>query len=292
MLHGAARGSRCEGHADPRAEPELQPTRGTVRPNHPRGVPRTVRHLRRAASATPCGRVRGALPRGAVPPGARLPARSRRRRSRATTTPPTASSRQRSRLGGVLNFYHRMAAWSATTSIRTVREKRLREELAKLHLEVNEEKSRVFEFKVGTPLEFLGYTPGLRPQRGRPGRQIVLCRPQKKKRTEFLREVAEKLHRSLHRPVKDVVQKVVNPMVRGWVSYFRWGNASQDLQFVARHVNLKVRLFATRQRPKRRGGRAWTTWSAAEIYATWGLFHDYRVLAAASPGRNADRPSH
>jgi hypothetical protein len=41
-----------------------------------------------------------------------------------------------------------------------------------------------------------------------------------------------------------------------------------------RHVN---RRFASRQRPKRRGGRSWTTWSTKEIYETWGLFRDYGV---------------
>ncbi len=36
--------------------------------------------------------------------------------------------------------------------------------------------------------------------------------------------------------------------------------------------------LVSRQRPKRRGGRAWTRWSAKEIYGTGGLFHDDRVL--------------
>jgi hypothetical protein len=45
-------------------------------------------------------------------------------------------------------------------------------------------------------------------------------------------------------------------------------NASRDLAFVAWQVELKVRRFASRhrQRPKRRGGRTWTTWSAEDIY--------------------------
>lgn len=50
-----------------------------------------------------------------------------------------------------------------------------------------------------------------------------------------------------------------------------------------RHVN---RRFASRQRPKRRGGRAWTTWSAKDIYQTWGLFHDYGVTWCSESKRN------
>jgi hypothetical protein len=66
------------------------------------------------------------------------------------------------------------------------------------------------------------------------------------------------------------------------VNFFRWGNPGRDFSFVAWDVDRKVRRFATRQRPKRRGGRSWTTWSTEEIYGTWGLFHDYEVPGAAS----------
>ena len=78
-------------------------------------------------------------------------------------------------------------------------------------------------------------------------------------------------------PVQEVVREVVNPRVRGWVNYFRWGHSSQDLKFVRWQVDLQVRRFASRQRPKRRGGCRWNTWSPQEIYQDWKLFQDYRV---------------
>ena len=107
---------------------------------------------------------------------------------------------------------------------------------------------------------------------------MVLCRPQKKKRTRFLRELSHTLRRRLHVPVEEVVQRVVNPRVRGWVNYFRWGNSGWDLRFVKQQVDRKVRRFASRQRPKRKkGGRGWTTWSEQEIYGDWKLYSDYRV---------------
>jgi RNA-directed DNA polymerase len=157
-------------------------------------------------------------------------------------------------------------------------ERRLREELGKLDLTVNEEKSHVVNFGAGEPFDFLGYTFRWVDHSAAPGKKMVLARPQKKKRTQFLRALTETMRKCLHRPVVEVVRRVVNPRVRGWVKYFRWGNASRDLKFVAWQVDTKVRQFASRQRPKRRGGRAWTTWSMKEIYGAWGLFHDYRVL--------------
>jgi RNA-directed DNA polymerase len=155
-------------------------------------------------------------------------------------------------------------------------QQRIREEIAKLDLTVNEEKSRIVNFGAGEPFDFLGFTFRWVDQRKGPGK-MVLRRPQKKKRTRFLRELKATLRKYLHVPVARVVQYIVNPRVRGWVNYFRWGNSGRDLGFVRRDVERKVRRFASRQRPKRRGGRGWTTWSAKELYDQWKLFNDYRV---------------
>ena len=157
-------------------------------------------------------------------------------------------------------------------------EQRLREELGKLDLTVNEEKSRTVNFGAGEPFDFLGYTFRWVDQRKDPSKKMALARPQKEKRDGFLKRLGEVMRRCLGMPVAKVVQEVVNPRVRGWVNYFHWGNAGRDLSYVAWQVNLKVRRFASRQRPKKqRGKRSWTTWSAKDIYETWGLFHDYGV---------------
>jgi len=162
-------------------------------------------------------------------------------------------------------------------------EQQLREELGKLDLTVNEEKSRTVKFGTGDPFDYLGYTFRWVDQRKAPGKKMVLARPQKKKRTEFLEHLGEVMRRHLYVPVAKLVKEVVNPRVRGWVNYFDWGNAGRDLSYVAWQVDMKVRRFASRQRPKRRGGRTWTTWSTKEIYESWGLLHDYGVAWCSEP---------
>jgi RNA-directed DNA polymerase len=166
-------------------------------------------------------------------------------------------------------------------------EQRLREEIGKLDLTVNEEKSHVVNFGDGEPFDFLGYTFRWVDHGNTPGKKMVLARPQKKKRTEFLRALGATMRKHLHRPVVEVVRRIINPRVRGWVNYFRWSNAGRDLQYVAWQVERKVRRFASRQLPKRRGGRGWATWSDQEIYGAWGLFHAYQVLrrSKSSPQR-------
>lgn len=165
-------------------------------------------------------------------------------------------------------------------------EQQLRKALVDLDLTVNEDKSKTVDFGAGEPFDFLGYTFRWVDQRNDSGKKMVLAHPQKNKRTGFLARLSEVMRRCLHIPVAKMVKEVVNPRVQGWVNYFRWGNAGRDLNFVGWQVDMKVRRFASRQRPKRRGGRAWTTWSAEEIYESWSLFHDYGVAWCSESKRN------
>ena len=92
----------------------------------------------------------------------------------------------------VLTSHHpRAAHWGPKV------EKRLREEIGKLGLTVNEEKTRIVNVAAGKPFDFLGYTFRWVDQWGRPGKKMVLCRPQRKKRTRLLRNLGEKLRGSL-----------------------------------------------------------------------------------------------
>jgi RNA-directed DNA polymerase len=175
----------------------------------------------------------------------------------------------------------RAAHWAAVV------ERRLREELGKLDLTVNEEKTRTIDFGAGEPFDFLGYTFRWVDQDGKPGKKMVLSRPRKKKRTQLLEKVGQTLRRALHLTVDKVIRERVNPILRGWVNYFRWGNPGEDFSFIRWQVDMKVRRFASRQQPKRRGGRCWTTWSTEEIYGKWGLFSDYRVAWCSGSGRAA-----
>lgn len=158
-------------------------------------------------------------------------------------------------------------------------EKRLREELEKLGLTINEEKTHIVNFSNGEPFDFLGYTFRWVYGRKDPKKMIVLATPQKKKHTRFLRSLKAVMRRCLHVPVAQVIRDVVNPRVRGWVNYFRWGNSGAALYYVKWRVDALVRRFASRQRPKRRGGRTWTSWRSDELYGEWKLFHHYAVLA-------------
>jgi RNA-directed DNA polymerase len=73
---------------------------------------------------------------------------------------------------------------------------------------------------------------------------------------------------------------VINPILRGWVNYFRVGNAARCFSFVKAWVERKVRRHLMRARGYR--GFGWKRWSTAWLYTTIGLFNDYRVSWAAA----------
>jgi RNA-directed DNA polymerase len=106
--------------------------------------------------------------------------------------------------------------------------------------------------------------------------------PRPKKVTQVLRAVRDVLRTGRHLPVRDAVQRV-NEIVRGWVNYFRVGNASRAFAKVRYHVELKVRRFAMRQR--KRSGFGWKRWNHEVVYEQWGLFADYRLALGNAAAR-------
>ena len=150
--------------------------------------------------------------------------------------------------------------------------RRLREELAKLDVRLNEEKSRIVDLSRGESFGFLGFDfRRLRSLRGRWRPQYT---PKQKKRTALLQELKGVFRRSQSQPVDRLIAEI-NPKLRGWVNYFRIGHASRCFAFVRQWVEKRVRRHLMRARNRR--GFGWKRWSTAWLYDTLGLFADYRV---------------
>jgi RNA-directed DNA polymerase len=151
-------------------------------------------------------------------------------------------------------------------------EKRLREELAKLQVEINEEKSRNVDLGRGESFGFLGFD--FRRIRSRRGAWYAHYTPKLKKRTALLRKLKDVFRRHQSQPVDRVVQ-LINPVLRGWVHYFAVGHSSECFSFIQDWVEKKVRRHMLRAR--KRKGFGWTRWSRQWLYETLRLFNGYRV---------------
>ena len=156
--------------------------------------------------------------------------------------------------------------------LRQAVEKRLREELAKLQVEVNEEKSRTVDLQRGESFGFLGFE--FRRVRSRRGRWMPLLLPKGKKRTALLGKLKEIFRASRSQPVGGVIEKI-NPILRGWVKYFAIGHSSRCFSFIRNWVEMKIRRHLARA--CQRQGFGWKRWSREWLYGTLGLFSEYRV---------------
>jgi len=151
-------------------------------------------------------------------------------------------------------------------------DKRLREELAKLHVEINEEKSRVVDLGKGESFGFLGFE--FRRIRSLRGVWRPEYAPKLKKRTAVLQKLRDIFRRFQSQPVGRVVA-LINPILRGWVNYFAVGHSSRCFGFVRDWVEKKVRRHLMRARGRQ--GFGWDRWSRRWLYDRLGLFNDYRV---------------
>jgi RNA-directed DNA polymerase len=154
-------------------------------------------------------------------------------------------------------------------------EKRLREELAKLRVEINEEKSRKVDLSKGGSFGFLGFE--YRRIRSRKGKWRAHYVPKLKKRTALLRKLKGIFRRGVSQPVGRVIE-LINPILRGWVHYFAVGDSSRCFSYIKLWVEKKVRRHLMRARGRK--GFGWKRWSTQWLYDTLGLFNVYRVVRA------------
>jgi RNA-directed DNA polymerase len=155
-------------------------------------------------------------------------------------------------------------------------ERRLREELAKLNVEINEEKTRMVDLAKGASFGFLGFE--FRQVRSRNGKLRPLYVPKLKKRTALLRKLKAIFQRCVSQPVKRVIEEI-NPILRGWVTYFRVGDSSRCFSFIKRWVEKKIRRHL--MRAMKRKGLGWKRWSTKWLHTNLGLHNDYRLRKAA-----------
>ncbi len=162
---------------------------------------------------------------------------------------------------------YRRHAWL----LRAVRQ-RLREEFAKLRVEINEEKSRIVDLSKGESFGFLGFE--FRRVRSLRGRWRPHYVPKLKKRTALVRKLKQIFRRFQSQPIGRVIE-LINPILRGWVNYFAVGHSSRCFSFIRDWVEKKVRRHLMRARKLR--GFGWKRWSRRWLYQELGLYDQYRV---------------
>jgi RNA-directed DNA polymerase len=150
--------------------------------------------------------------------------------------------------------------------------KRLVEEFEKLGVQMNQEKTRIVDLSRDETFSFLGFD--YRRVKSRRGVWGVRATPRMKARTALLQKLKDVFRRHQSQPVDRVVY-LINPILRGWVNYFRVGNSSECFGYIKDWLEKKIRRHLMYARNRR--GFGWNRWSRAWFYDTLGLFNDYGV---------------
>jgi RNA-directed DNA polymerase len=149
---------------------------------------------------------------------------------------------------------------------------RLRQEFDKLDVQMNQDKTRIVDLTRDETFSFLGFD--YRRVRTRRGVWGVRRTPRMEARTSLLRKLKDIFRRHRSQPVDRIVY-LINPILRGWVNYFRIGQSSDCFRYVKDWVLKKVRRHLMHARKRR--GFGWNRWSTAWFYRTLGLYNDYKI---------------
>ena len=149
--------------------------------------------------------------------------------------------------------------------------RRLEQIIKGVKLELKAEKTRII--KAGEGFDFLGYR-FIKAKSRRTGKESVYCYPSQKsegKIRERIRGIT-----NYRRPIKvEEVVKELKPVIRGWVNYHRFSNASRKFGKVRSYVEQRVRKFMRRRRGE--SGYGYKEYPSEYLYKTLGLYNDYRV---------------
>ena len=124
--------------------------------------------------------------------------------------------------------------------------------LAPIGLRLSSEKTGVRHIDEG--FDFLGWRIQRRAWRGRAGKRAVYTYPSKKALNAILDKVRTLSRRKRHRTLADLLRRI-NPVLRGWCTYFRHGVSSRTFQYLDHYAFWRVVGWIR----KRHHGLNWAT---------------------------------
>jgi len=152
-------------------------------------------------------------------------------------------------------------------------DKRLREELSKLQVEINDDKTRYIDLMKGESFKFLGFE--MRMVRTLKGAYRADTRPSTKSRTKLLQSIRMEFRKLESQPMTKVRDKI-NPILRGWIDYFRIGQSGKTFKHIYTWLDRKIRRHLMRARGRR--GFGWKRWSTKGLFAMYNIYTDVKLV--------------
>jgi RNA-directed DNA polymerase len=126
------------------------------------------------------------------------------------------------------------------------------EVLAPMGLRLSQEKTRICHIDNG--FDFLGWRIQRRSRRGRAGRKAIYTYPSRRALTALMKKVRSLTRRNQHKTLADLLQHI-NPVLRGWCTYFRHGVSARTFSYVDHFTWWRIVGWIR----KRHGNPNWST---------------------------------
>ncbi len=152
--------------------------------------------------------------------------------------------------------------------------KRLREVLSGLQLEINEEKTKFLDLTNGDCFSFLGFE--FRRTKSIRGKWRANYQPLTSARNKVIDKVRSVFEHYRSQPLERVAY-LINPILRGWVQYFRVGNSGKTFGYVKDWFTKKIRRHIMHS--KKRSGFGWKRWSNKELYGRYNIYSDFHLVS-------------
>lgn len=158
----------------------------------------------------------------------------------------------------------------------------LNKELQQKQVTLNTEKTITVQVSKGESFTYLGFD--IRKATNRQGKPFILLTPCKKSLIHIRKRIKQVILTNQHRKTTEIIQRI-NPVVRGWVNYYRVGHSNRAFSNIRDYVEQRIRRVLAKRTRKRLRGFGWKKWSSSFIYGILGLYYDYHIQYLPSLGK-------
>jgi hypothetical protein len=152
---------------------------------------------------------------------------------------------------------------------------RLQEHLVPLGVSLNSEKTKMVNLLDGESFGFLGFD-FRRVQNRRKSGYFILMTPKKKARKAIKAKIRHIITLGGASSIEEIVGRI-NPVLAGWVNYFRGGNSNRAFSEVRDYLEMKIRTLLSRRKRRQKRSIGWRRWSTEYLYGVLGLYWDWKL---------------
>jgi RNA-directed DNA polymerase len=151
--------------------------------------------------------------------------------------------------------------------------------LQSLGLRLHPDKTRIVRLTRGAEgFDFLGFHHHMRESWKRPGRWYLQKWPTPRAMASIRAKIRERTPRTIaHLPLERAVENL-NPVLRGWGAYFRYGNSARKFATIDAYINQRMAILASTKHGLR--GWNWTTRFTHGWVTSLGI---YRLTGTVRP---------